>query len=297
MLRNILKFIVLIFTLLFLTSCLTIKTKNNVAIDYFNLGNSYLELKNYSKAIESYEKALDYNPKSEEVIFNLTLSYHLNKNYEKAEKLIVTNFKKNNSEYTKKLLMLLGNNYFLQEKYDQSLKTFNEYATIYTDDANCSFNIGLTYLKLGGENQAFSYFIDAYKKDSKHIPAIYNIADFYVKKKELENAHNYFSMILDLDKKNADVYYRLADVEYSLNEFEHAKNNLIKAIEIDDKVNLYYLLLAKVYAKGYKDKDKTLEYLEKAFIAGFKDSTIVQSLPEFKILYNLMSNFYLLFNL
>ncbi len=277
--------ILLFFIFFLISSCINIKTKKNVAVEFYNIGNKYLEIEDYVNAIESYEKSLEFNPKAEETIFNLMLCYQNNKQYDKVEELIVKYFKRVNNEFTKKMLMLLGNNFFLKEDYSKAIKTYNEYIEIYPEDVNCYFNLGLTYLKILNNKKALETFLEAYRKDNKHIPTIYNIGNYYYKEKDFKNSFYYFSMLEDLDKKNPDVYYRLADLEFIMEEYEHSRIHLIKAVELDDKNVDYFILLAKVYAKGYKNRKKTLEYLEKAFINGFDDIKFLNSSQEFVLLY------------
>lgn len=289
--------ILIFLVFIILLSCINIKTKNDIAIDFYNLGNNYLEIKDYKNAIECYNKSLEYNPKSEETIFNLILSYQYNKDYNKVEELIVKNFKKVNSEFTKKMLLLLGNNYFLKKDYEKAIKAYTEYIGIYPEDVTCYFNLGLTYLKLSNNKKALDTFLEAYRRDNKHIPTIYNIGNYYYNSKDYKNSYYYFSLLEDLDKDNPDVYYRLGDLEYLIEEYEHAKMHLLKAIELDPKNTDYYILLAKVYAKGYKDRKKTLEYLEEAFINGFNDTAYLKTTEEFILLkqfndYNKLLNKY-----
>ena len=276
--------ILIILTCFLIFSCVTIKTKNNVAIDFYNLGNNYLEIKDYKNAIESYKKSLEFNPKLKETIFNLVLCYQYIKEYDKVEELIIKNFKKVNNTFTKKMLMLLGNNYYLKKDYEKAIKTYTEYIEIYPEDVNCYFNLGLTYLKLLNNKKAIETFLEAYRKDNKHIPTIYNIGNFYYNNEDYKNSFYYFSLLEELDKKNPDIYYRLGDLEFIMEEYEHSKIHLLKAIELDEENPDYYILLAKVYAKGYKDRKKTLEYLEKAFINGFKDTGYLKTSEEFILL-------------
>ena len=111
--------IVIIFFLLY--SCFSLKTKSNVAIDYYNLGNKFMTLKEYSNAIESYKKSLEFNPKSDETIFNLILCYQFNKEYDNVEEMVIKHFKRVNNEFTKKPLLILGNNYYLKENYEKAI--------------------------------------------------------------------------------------------------------------------------------------------------------------------------------
>ena len=273
--------LLLIYTMI---SCSSMKSKKNIAIDYYNLGNNYFQLKEYDKAATSFEKALEYDPNSEETILNLLLSYQYDKKYVKVENQILKYFKKVNNDFTKKLLLMLGNNYYLQEKYDKAIKAYTEYKEIYPEDIDCYFNLGLTYTKIANEKKALESFIEAYKINSKHLPVIYNLADYYYNHDDLQNSLYYFLLLNELDNKNPEVSYRLADIEYKIEEYEEAKKHLLQAIEIDSTNNTYYLLLAKIYSKGYKDKKKTLEALENTLKNGFKDFDKIQKMDEFLIL-------------
>ncbi len=276
---------IIIFILFLLLSCATIKIKNQVAVDYYNLGNNYLNLKDYKNAIASYEKSLEYDSNSPEAILNLIIACQENKEYEKVERVILKYYKSVKYEYTKKLLMLLGNNFYFQEKYNQAIKIYNDYLESYPDDANAYFNLGLTYIKMLDEEKAINYFIEAYKKNNKHIPSIYNLALYYFKKKDYDNSMIYFNQLISLDSKNPDAYYKIGLVEYEINEFDKAREHLNKAIELDKKNNDYYITLAKIYAKGYKNKDKTILNLESAFKNGYKDLKALRSIEEFKLLF------------
>jgi tetratricopeptide (TPR) repeat protein len=276
--------IMLIFVI-FLASCITLKTKENVAIDYFNMGNNYFDNKDYAKAASCFEKSIDYNNNFNDAIVNLVISYQKNKDYDKVQQNIIKYFKKVDPKSKKKLQMALGNNFFLSENYEKALSIYNDYKESYPDDANSYFNIGLTYLKLNDEKKALSFFLQSYEKDSKFIPAIYNIASYYYNNKNYKDSYNYFSILEDLDKNNPDIYYKLGLIEYDKEEYQASKKHLSKAIEIKTDIADYYVALAKVYAKGYNDKIKTIENLELAFKNNFKDLVLLQSIKEFKLLY------------
>lgn len=281
----------LIILLFFILSCTSIKTKQNVASDYFNLGNEYMDLKNYQKAINSYEKALQYNPNFGDSILNLIYCYQANKEYDKVEKKIITYYKRWDLKIdNQKLLLILANNFFLQDKYNQAVKTYEEYIIAYPDDPNGYFNLGITYLKLLDEDKAFNYFFQASEKSKKdgkytHIPSLYNIAEYYYKKNNLSKSYEYYKILEELDnKKTADIYYKLGLIEFKNEEFENAKIHLSTACDLDIKNKDYFIMLAKVYAKGYKNKVKTIENLEKALKNGFNDLKFLQSTNEFKLL-------------
>lgn len=275
-----------LFLFILLSSCVSLKTQKNISIDHFNLGNEYMELEKYPKAIEFYLKSLEYSSNSIETILNLIISYQLNKEYDKVEKQIIKYYKKDKSNENKKLLLLLGNNFFLQGKYNQAIKTYEEYINSYPTDVNVYFNIGLSYLKLSDKKNSLSYFLlAAEKSNNTHIPSLYNIADFYYNDNDIENSFYYFSLLEKLDKKNPDIFYRLGTIEYQTEEYEAAKNHFEQAIKLDSKNKDYYVEIAKVYSKGFKNRDKTLEHLKNAFENGFNNIKYLNSISEFKLLY------------
>ena len=57
------------------TGCMTAKTRRELAAEYFNIGNSFFELKNYDKALAMYEKALSYHDDFSETSYNLARLY------------------------------------------------------------------------------------------------------------------------------------------------------------------------------------------------------------------------------
>ena len=99
--------------ILFSVSCVSLKTQKELSEEYFNLGNDYFDLENYSRATDLYLKALSYNKNSKNATINLIMAYQNNKKYDDAEKLIVSKYEEKTDEYNKKLILLLGKNYFL----------------------------------------------------------------------------------------------------------------------------------------------------------------------------------------
>jgi tetratricopeptide (TPR) repeat protein len=265
-------------------SCATLKTKTEVSKDYYNLGTEYYNLKNYKKAIESYEKSLQYDHGNKDAKINLVICYQMDRQFDKSERLIISNYKPQNNEFNRNLLLLLGNNYFLNADYDKALKTYNIYVESYPEKAEGFFNIGMTYQKLNDDENTLKYFLMSYNVDNKFIPAVYNLAVFYFDKKDYDNSIVYYRQLVDLDRQNPDVYYKLGLLEYQKEEYEIARDNFNKAAELDPKNPEFYISLAKVYAKAFNNKTKTFTYLEKAFILGYTDINKIKTIPEFNLM-------------
>jgi len=276
--------IILLSLVIFLFSCTSLKTNQEVANDYFTLGNEYYSIKNYAKASESFQKVLKYDQYSKEAIINLILSLQKERKYLDSEKIILKYYKEKTDKFDQKLLLLLGNNYFFLDNFTKAQKTFLLYSETFPDDPQGFFNIGLTSMKLSDESNALTYYLKSYQIDKKFTPTLFNLAEYYFKKKDSTNSFIYYKALTELDKDNPEVFFKLGTLEYEIEEYSIAKDHLSRAIELDPKNNDYLIGLAKVYAKGYNNKDKTLETLEKVLMNGLSDINLITSQKEFLLL-------------
>jgi tetratricopeptide (TPR) repeat protein len=258
--------------------------KNEISVDYYNIGNEFHNNKQYKKAIEMYEKSIKYNPKNNQAILNLVLSYQMDKQYDQVEILIRKHYTKKISDFDKKLLSTLGNNYYLIGSYQKALSTYMLYITDYENEPDGYFNMGLCYQKLGDVKSSISYFTKAYEKNEKFIPALYNIANYHYTQDEFEESRKFYKKLVALETNNPDLYYRLGLLEKNALQYKEAKGYFEKAINITKDNPEYYIELAKIYAKGYSDKKLTLENLNKAFEYEYKEFDKILSSEEFIVL-------------
>jgi len=264
-------------------SCETMK-KGEISIDYYNIGNEFYNDKQYKKAIEMYEKSIKYNPQNSQAILNLILSYQMDKQYDQVEILIKKYYTKKITDFDKKLLLTLGNNYYLMGSYQKALSTYILYVTDYESDPNGYFNIGLCYQKLGDSKNSIGYFLRAYEKDEKFVPTLYNIANYYYSQDEFEESRKFYKKLILIETNNPDLYYRLGLLEKNALQYKEAKDYFDKAINIKKDNPEYYIELAKVYAKGYSDKKLVLETLIKAFEYNYREFDKILSTEEFIVL-------------
>ena len=267
-----------------LSGCATIKTRTEVSKDYYNLGYLYFSMKKYTEAISAFEKSLEYNSSFKDAKINLIISYQMAGKYEKAEELIISNYKPTLNEFNRNLLLLLGNNYFYNKDYDRALKTFSIYTESYPDNAEGFFNLGMTYQKMNDEENTIKYLLESFKIDGKFIPTVFNLAVYYYDKEDYDSSLVYFRKLVDLDPQNPEVYHKLGLLEYKKEEYAIARDSFTKATDLDPKNPEYYISLARVYAKAYNNRTKTYSYIEKAFVLGYKDVKNIKTMPEFALM-------------
>ena len=89
---------------------------------------------------------------------------------------------------------------------------------------------------------------------------------------------------MESDRSNPELFFNAANIEIKTEDYEEAKNHINEAIKLDEKNGEYHILLAKIYAKGYKDKNKTLESIENGLKNGYNNPLSLQGMDEFKLL-------------
>ncbi len=265
-------------------SCKSIKTDNFVANDFFAIGNDYLTIDNYPRAIEFYLKSLDYNF-NDKVLINLIIAYQKNKEYLKAEEIIIKNYDKAKKDVAlaRRYLKLLGNNYFYMNNLSMAVKTYTLFVESYKDDAEAYFNLGVCHYLSGNRESGLKAFIQSTEVDPKFLPSLRNVADYYYLEGKKEEALKYYNSLKSVDTQNPEVFYRLSLLTFAQNEYEVALENINKAISLNSKENDYFITAARILIKGYSDSKKALEMLTKAFENGYKEFITLSTLSEFNI--------------
>lgn len=277
--------------LLFCVGCVSLKTQKELSEEYYNLGNDYFDLENYSRASELYLKSLSYNKNSKNATINLIMAYQNNKKYDDAEKLIISRYEEKTDDYNKKLILLLGKNYFLTNNFNGAINLFKEYTNTYPNDVAGFYNLGLSFLKLGDASTALENFLKAYEIDNTFVPVLYNIANYYYNEKMYKDALPYVTALAQKESNNDMVLYMYAKILYEFGEYETALEYAKKCYTIDSKNEDYYLLTARIYAKGFEDKKNTLYFIDKALEAGYKPSELVE-VEEFAVIKETYKNEY-----
>ncbi|MBR9845002.1 MAG: tetratricopeptide repeat protein [Algicola sp.] len=136
------KYLTLLFLLL---SCNLINGQDDINTLVEN-GIVFHDEGNYEKAIETYKKALEIDPKSSLVNYEIALSYFYNKNYQNAIKHcdIVL---KNNDQHQKEAYITKGSSLDNLGKTKASIKLFKKAIKKY-DDVLLYYNLALNYYKL-----------------------------------------------------------------------------------------------------------------------------------------------------
>ena len=204
--------------------------------DNFEMSNFYLNLSNF------------LNPK---FTFNLSLvaeNYYLNKDYEKAKK-VLKKFKKEEDFY-----------YWYRLKKEAQI-------------------IG----KLRNDQESLNYIASNFKKiERPNKKILFDIANFYKKTKNYEEAIKYYTKIInDLEESSdirSDILYRRGGSYERIKNYKEADKDLLNALSVspNDAYVLNYLAYSWL-ERNYKIEE-AIEMLEIAYKAKSNDPYIIDSL-------------------
>ena len=127
--------------------------------DFVKEGIVHHDNGDYEKALSSYNKALEIDPKSELVHYEMALTYMYTKDFEKAikhsDKVI-----KQDGKYVMHALITKGSCLDNLGKTKQSIKLFEKAIKKYGNEYLLCFNLAVNYAKIGDHQNSEKYLIN-----------------------------------------------------------------------------------------------------------------------------------------
>lgn len=200
------------------------------------------------------------------------LFYIKDNNFKSAENLILKALKK----FPKSLFlnMSLANTMYAQDKYNESIKIYNEIILMDPNNAEAYLNIGNSYNELGNFNEAIKFYTLANEKDKNLLNVNYNMGMTYYQLKKIELALKHFK---ELDNNLS--LERLLQCQYQLKLYEEFNQNLEK-ISNNPHTSRLVASLSSHAAINFKHENKynfcknPLDFIHKEKI----DNVIIQEL-------------------
>ena len=171
----------------------------NLNQDYNNLGNVYLSIKQYDKAIRCYERVERKNPKSFFSNFNKGNVYKAKKQYEIAISEYLKEIKKNpkfagayyNAGYVYREMGNIKKAIFYLEKAKQI-----------EPSEDCFVNLGYLYNKEGRHNETIAIFEEGIKLYPNSKLLLNGLRVCYINNGEPKKAEKMLKRLIELDKRH-----------------------------------------------------------------------------------------------
>lgn len=223
----------------------------DAAAIYFNIGNEFYSLGDYNKAIENYLKAIDIDPNNAIIYHNAgIISIELDR-YELAQdffnKAVLLDNKNDQSFYFLGFTNeMLGDHIKALEYYNTAIVlnpdnasaglAINNLSTIVSqgkEDASTFYEMGLSELEKGNNQQAKDHFLQAIIADPENVGAHYKLAVLYYNHSDFLKALEYFNRAIVLNKAFSDdaIYKALK------NKLKTDENSLKLLAGLKDRLN------------------------------------------------------------
>ena len=212
------------------------------------LGVAYYKKGDYPKAAASFKKALEEEPRDDEAVQLLGLSYYLAGQPAEAigplEK-VQTWFPTANVDAA----YILGMCYIQTKDYPNARKSFAKMFAVPADSAASYLFTARMLLRQDFSPVAEEYAKKAVELDPKLPLAHSLLGEIYLYKSRLPEAIEQFQKELRLNPGDAAIYYKLADAYSRTQNYEEAEKLLQRSIWLDATSTGPYILMGKVLGK------------------------------------------------
>ena len=222
-------------------------SKNDDYLVFSLYATTFLQFKDYDKAIENFTKSINLNTKFPESFNNRGVAYAEIKKYALAIKDYSEAINLNNNYYSAYLNkgIALKNSY----KFKQAIEYFNICIKINPKDPRIYNNLGNLFSKLKKNNDAYKAYEKAIILKNNFAEAYSNRGDLNFNLKKYDFALNDYSNALKFNNSLDYVYGKYINTKMSINQWdnfdlhiENLKNNIKKNKKIIHPFYLLYLI-------------------------------------------------------
>jgi tetratricopeptide (TPR) repeat protein len=228
---------------------------------YFSLGNIYFKERRFKEAIPAFEQSLERKPDDSFAVINIANCYQGMGKPEEGERFVIDYLKKGFSD--PQLYFLLGTLSFVQKKYDQAIKYYDECISLNADSAASHNALAAIYLVKDDLAQAEDHIRQGLAINSQLTNLDYNRAQLLEKQGKIQEAVEAYKMELEHSPKHFKACYNLSRLYRTLGREEEERKYLEMAKEINPDFPLSYFYLARIYLNRGEKYEEAIELVKK----------------------------------
>jgi len=268
--------LLLVFCALTLGGCVTARRDRDVASEYYDLGNAYVELGKYDKAITEFQAALKIDPGFVKADYNLALAYAHAKRTNDAiaalKRLLAADHQNT------QLLSALGWAYHLAGLEENALSQYSTVISLSPADLNALYNTGIILWKLKRPHEAMDKLNALLARAPDDTDALYAAGSLLLSLDDAAASGDMMSRYLEKKPGDTQGWYLLAAGAERQKKYARALEAYDKIIAIDPAQGDAWFGETRLLLTVVEDPQKGLDALEKALGAGFKDTKAVKAL-------------------
>ncbi|MFX0077012.1 MAG: tetratricopeptide repeat protein [Candidatus Hermodarchaeota archaeon] len=210
------------------------------------LGEAYIVLEKYSKAINTLKKCIEYPPYDPKPYLELAYVYDEIGDYKSALEMCesVLNYDYNNNYVWSKL----GEVYLHNSDYDKAIEACN--VAISIDDQNpipwCT--LGSAYFHKGKSERAIDLIQNSMEIDPRYVDGWKNLGDVYCAIGDFDKAIDAYTTLTIFRPTHIIGWYNLAEINFKMGHYNESLEACKKCLKLDSKFEKASTLLQKLNA-------------------------------------------------
>ena len=228
---------------------------------YFSIGNICFKAQRFKEAISYFEKALELKPDDTFCVTNIANSYLNMGQPADAENFIIEYLKKGFSD--PQLYYQLGTIAFIQKKYDEALRYYDECLSYNSDSAASHNAMAAIYIIREDLAQAESHITSAMAIDPILSNLNYNRAELLEKQGRLEEAAEAYREEIKHSPHHFKASFNLSRLFRIMNRGDEEEKYLRMTMEINPDFPLSYFYLARLFLNRSTDYEEAIRLTQR----------------------------------
>jgi tetratricopeptide (TPR) repeat protein len=277
------KAIIAVLLLVLLSACVSQTAKEELAQEYYNLGNAFYEIRSYDRAIDYYTLAISHNPGLLNAHYNLSLALIKQGRGDRAEETLLALLEEEPDNTS--VLKILSYAYYKQGKTDEALDSIDRVLEITPDDSDTLYNKATILWKAERREAAEAVFAQLLSSiqaaaGGLYTDALFSRAALLLELERLEEAASELERYLEWDPADMEANRMLADLYLKLQRYDRALDAHSRILEMDENLPEIWFAQARILLTRIEDPFKGLKALEEALLRGFENAEELDALSE-----------------
>ena len=256
--------------------CATDTGRREIALEYFNLGNAYLELGKLDEAARAFESALRLDASLARADYNLAVAYvRLDRAGEAVdilERLV--------ADDPGSVTTLLASGWALHEagRDAEALARYDAAAALAPENQEALYNAGLILWAAGRTREAADRFVRLLAIAPGDADALFNLGSLELALGDPAGAAEHLGRYVERKPQDAEGLLLLASAWERQRQFSRALEAYDRIIAADARSASAWFGRARLLLTVVEDPERGLQDLRRALDAGFSDTAAVAAL-------------------
>lgn len=263
--------IALILLLGVLAGCQTTVPREELARDYYNIGNAYFDLAQFEKAAEYYNRSLELDASINQAVFNLARTRLETGDYEDALQLL-SDLEVQDPENLL-VLEMIGYTWYQMGQADRAARYYRMVLDIHSVNRRALYNI--CQLEKQKKNWGIArYYLEQLMSLEDKPEYRVLLAELSVEEEDFEHAISYYEDLLVENQGNAEIYKSLKELYLETERYYKALEMIDLLIGVPDEAALvpeYLFEKSRLEFLSLDDMVSGQRSLLEALKKGFRD--------------------------